>query len=104
MTSTWSAAALRAAASSNFNATVSDAELDRTVALWRRLGTLEELGHAVRTTRASAGFGSYKNGVSTEYRYASKFSNGPATIAVELVLQNGSWKVQKMTIQSRLFQ
>jgi hypothetical protein len=99
----WNPDDLRKNAAQEFIPVVSTPETERVFKMFRQLGRMTNLGEPVGGTKATAGIGSVRTGLTAEYSFAAKFSNGNATVRVTLAREGGRWKTTGFFVNSEAF-
>src|SRR5690349_3365820 len=103
VTRDWNPEELRKNASEEFKPVASGPSIERAFKLFRQLGNLISLGEATGSSRATAGFGSVRSGITAEWAFPAKFAHGDATVRVMLIREGGQWKTQGFFINSEAF-
>jgi hypothetical protein len=103
VTRRWDPEDLRKNASEEFKPIASSANMERVFRMFRQLGNMISLGEPAGGSRATAGIGSVRSGVTAEYSFPAKFTNGDATIRVTLIREGGQWKTAGFFINSDVF-
>lgn len=100
--STWDIAEIQKRASPEFNAAMNDADLEKLIRKFRKLGKLKSYEGAKGQANMSV---TTQHGkvISAAYTAKAEFESGPAEIQLSLIKHGDQWQLLGIRINSRLF-
>jgi hypothetical protein len=100
---TWNPDDLLKRGSRELDSAQNRAKIGRLFSLYRRLGTLKNLGDPQGTSEMKFLLGAKHNGVTARYSFKATFSAGDATVTIRTRKETSGWKITAFRIDSDAF-